>query len=83
MKYLAKINILPLAELLDPQGKAVKLGLSNLNLSAIHDVRVGKHVTLELEAANEGEANEMVESACRKLLVNRVMEQFHFTVDQI
>lgn len=83
MKYLAKINILPLAELLDPQGKAVKLGLSNLNLSAIHDVRVGKHVTLELEAANDSEANEMVESACRKLLVNRVMEQFQFTVDPI
>jgi phosphoribosylformylglycinamidine synthase subunit PurS len=42
MTYIVEIKVMPLKELLDPQGKAVLGGLSNLGLSAIQDVRVGK-----------------------------------------
>lgn len=83
MKYTAKVNILPMTELLDPQGKAVKLGLTNLNLPQVNDVRVGKHIVLELEAKDEAEAKEITDTACRKLLVNKVMEQYQFTVEPI
>lgn len=78
MKFLAQINIMPQKEILDPQGKAVKLGLNNLGIASVSDVRIGKHITLELEAENEGTAKEMVELACKKLLANLIMEDFDF-----
>jgi len=42
MKYTAHINIMPLKELLDPQGKAVNNSLHNLGINQVHDVRIGK-----------------------------------------
>jgi phosphoribosylformylglycinamidine synthase len=76
MKYAAHINIMPHKALLDPQGKAVLGGLHNLGLTGIQDVRVGKHITLKIEAANEAAAKEMAETAAKKLLANAVMEFF-------
>ena len=74
MKFVAEINVMPLKELLDPQGKAVMTGFKNLNLDGVNDVRIGKHITLQIEAANENEAREKTETACKKLLANPVME---------
>ena len=83
MRFKAEIDIMPLKEILDPQGKAVMLGLNNLGLKNINDVRVGKHITLELEANNQKEAEEEVELSCKKLLANLIMESYHFTVKSI
>ena len=47
---------MPLKELLDPQGKAVSDGLKNLGLKNINDVRIGKHINLQIEAATKEEA---------------------------
>ncbi|MBW7890981.1 MAG: phosphoribosylformylglycinamidine synthase subunit PurS [Chitinophagaceae bacterium] len=80
MTYLAHINIMPLKELLDPQGKAVMNGLSNLGLKGIEDVRIGKHITLKIEAASEKDAYQLAEEASQKLLANQVMEYFEITV---
>ncbi len=80
MKFTADINIMPLKALLDPQGKAVSGSMSNIGLPQISNVRIGKHITLELEAATEEEAKGMVDTACRKLLANMIMESFEFTV---
>jgi phosphoribosylformylglycinamidine synthase len=80
MKFTADINIMPLKALLDPQGKAVSGSMSNIGLPQISNVRIGKHITLELEAATEEEATGMVDTACRKLLANMIMESFEFTV---
>ena len=65
-----------LKELLDPQGKAVLGGLSNLGLKTINDVRIGKHITLSIQAANADEAKRIAEEAAKKLLANPVMEQY-------
>ena len=46
MKYTVQVKVMPLKELLDPQGKAVLGGLQNLGLSTIQDVRIGKNITL-------------------------------------
>lgn len=83
MKFLAEINVMPLKEILDPQGKAVKLGLGNLGLKGINDVRIGKHITCELEAASEQEAKEAVETACKKLLANLIMESYTYKLNKI
>jgi phosphoribosylformylglycinamidine synthase len=80
MKFKAEINVMPLKELLDPQGKAVLGGLKNLDFKTISNVRIGKHITLELEAANESEAKSFAEAACKKLLANQVMEHFEISI---
>ncbi|MBA3647075.1 MAG: phosphoribosylformylglycinamidine synthase subunit PurS [Chitinophagales bacterium] len=82
MIYRADINIMPLKELLDPQGKAVHHGLNNLGISEINDVRIGKHIQLNMDADNLDKAKELTEVACKKLLANPVMEYFEFTVHE-
>ncbi|MFN5629781.1 MAG: phosphoribosylformylglycinamidine synthase subunit PurS [Bacteroidota bacterium] len=80
MKYTASVKIMPNKNLLDPQGKAVLLGLKNLNLSTINDVRIGKSIDLEIEANSIEQAKENVEIACKKLLANSVMEYFEISI---
>ena len=74
MKFVAHIDIMPIKEILDPQGKAVKLGLKNLNIDNVEEVRIGKHIVMNLEAENAETAKERVETACKKLLANVIME---------
>lgn len=76
MKFIANIDIMPLKSLLDPQGKAVTGSMKNLGLPEIDNVRIGKHITLELEAASEEIAKAKVTEACTKLLCNQIMESF-------
>lgn len=80
MQYTAHINIMPLKELLDPQGKAVNSSLHNLGLSQIQNVRVGKHITLAVDAKDKAEAEALVTDACKKLLANQVMEAFDISI---
>jgi len=80
MKFIADINVMPQKEILDPQGKAVKLGLHNLGIDDVSDVRIGKHITMTLEAATEAAAQQMVETACSKLLANMIMEDYTFSL---
>jgi phosphoribosylformylglycinamidine synthase PurS subunit len=74
MTYNVQIKVMPLKDLLDPQGKAVLGGLQNLGINAVSDVRVGKHITLQVEADNETQAKQLAEDASKKLLANPVME---------
>lgn len=65
---------MPLKDLLDPQGKAVLGGLQNLGLKGINEVRIGKHITLKIEAESEEDAKQAADQASKKLLANPVME---------
>lgn len=76
MKYRAEIDVMPLKALLDPQGKAVTGSMKNLGLGEIDNVRIGKHITLEIEAASKDVAKSKVEEACKKLLANLIMESY-------
>ncbi|MCW3463333.1 phosphoribosylformylglycinamidine synthase subunit PurS [Chitinophaga nivalis] len=80
MTFTAHINVMPLKELLDPQGKAVMSGLKNLGMGQVQDVRIGKHITLQVEAASKEEAQQIAENACQKLLANQVMESFEVQI---
>jgi phosphoribosylformylglycinamidine synthase subunit PurS len=82
MQFIAEIDIMPHRELLDPQGKTVTKNLAKLDLAAIQNVRIGKHVTLHIEAANEAEAHSFADTACKKLLANQIMEGYTFTLAQ-
>ncbi len=83
MKFRAEIDVMPLDELLDPEGKAVTNGLHDLSLQQIEHVRVGKHMTLNLEAEDKSEAESMVEKACKELLVNPVIERYQYHVLEV
>lgn len=69
---------MPLKALLDPQGKAVTGSMKNLGLPEIANVRIGKHITLEVEAASKDAAHAKVDDACKKLLCNQIMEFYEF-----
>lgn len=79
MTYTAQIKVMPLKNLLDPQGKAVMGGLKNLGI-VVNDVRIGKHIDLSIDAESEDRAREKAEEAAKKLLANQVMEQYEITI---
>ena len=80
MNYSVQVKVMPLKELLDPQGKAVMGGLQNLGLRHVNDVRIGKNISLQVEASSPEEARQIAEEAGRKLLANPVMEYFEISV---
>jgi phosphoribosylformylglycinamidine synthase PurS subunit len=80
MNFSVQIKVMPLRELLDPQGKAVMGGLQNLGIKAIQDVRIGKNIQLQIEAATAEEAKKIAENASIKLLANPVMEYFEISL---
>ncbi len=80
MKFIAQIDVMPQKEILDPQGKAVKLGLNNLGMATIDNVRIGKHISLEVEADTKEAAESQIDTACKKLLANLIMEEYSFTL---
>ena len=82
MKFIAEIDVMPLKALLDPQGKAVSNSMKNIGLPEITNVRIGKHISLEVEAINEDTAYQKVKLACEQLLTNQIMESFVFTIKQ-
>ncbi len=74
MTYNVQIKVMPLKDLLDPQGKAVLGGLINLGLKGVEEVRIGKHITLKIEAESEEAAKKAADQASKKLLANPIME---------
>ena len=79
MTYTVQIKVMPLKELLDPQGKAVMGGLQNLGLNGVEDVRVGKNITLQVNADSADKAKQIAEEASKKLLSKPVMEYFEIS----
>ena len=83
MKFIAEINVMPLKALLDPQGKAVTHSMKNIGFTEVSNVRIGKHITLEIEAASKEVAMERVNETCNKILSNPIMEGFDYTLKKI
>lgn len=80
MKYNVQITVMPLKDLLDPQGKAVLGGLQNLGIHSVEDVRVGKHITLVVEAESPEAAKSIADTASKQLLANQVMESYEIAI---
>jgi len=83
MRFKAEIDVMPLKTLLDPQGKAVSASMRNVGLSEIENVRIGKHITLQIEADSKAIASTKVDEACKKMLCNQIMESYEFTLEEI
>ena len=80
MNFSIQVKVMPLKELLDPQGKAVMSGLQNLGIKTVQDVRIGKTIQLQVNAGSADEAKKIAEEASKKLLANPVMEYFEISV---
>ena len=80
MIFTAQIKVMPLTNLLDPQGKAVLGGLASLGITGIQDARIGKQIDLTIEAEDADAAREKANDAAKKLLANAVMEQFEVLI---
>jgi phosphoribosylformylglycinamidine synthase len=82
-KYTATISVMPLKEILDPQGNAVNLGLKNLGLGSVSEVRIGKKINLVVDAVSTEAAQLVVDEACKKLLANLIMEEYSFQIEEV
>lgn len=77
------INIDPKENILDPQGKAVSQALTNLGFDMIHEVRIGKHVVIDLAVETVEEATSLAVSMCEKLLCNPLIEEYSIIAEAL
>ena len=70
------VDVMLKPEILDPQGQAVSNALPSLGFAPASSLRIGKHVELELEAADEQSALEQAEKMAETLLANPVIEDY-------
>ena len=66
---------------LDPQGKAISHALGSLGFDGVNDVRQGKFIELDIAETDEARARDTVDSMCRKLLANTVIEDYRIDLD--
>jgi phosphoribosylformylglycinamidine synthase len=78
--YRLEIRVTPRPGLLNPEGKAIHSALNALGWKGVQDVRVGKAIYVDLEAASEAASVEAAEAMCRKILANPVTEDFEISL---
>lgn len=83
MKFIAEIDVMPHKAILDPQGKAVGSSIKKIGIAEIENVRIGKHISLEVGATSNEEAYAKVEEACKKLLANPIMEGYEIELKEL
>ena len=76
-----RVFVTPRKGILDPQGRAVESSLQSLGFKNVSGVKVGKYITLEVEARTPSEARDEAKKMCEALLANPVIEDFRFEVD--
>ncbi len=80
MIFHAEAIITPREGVLDTQGKAVEKTLTHLGYKGLEEVRVGRIVTMRIEAENSGAAAEAVKNMCQDLLANDLIETYQISV---
>ncbi len=73
------IDVLLKRELLDPQGRATERALPGLGFDGVGDVRIGKHLELDVDAEGAQLATR-VEEMCAGFLTNPVVETYRWRV---
>ncbi|MBP3088609.1 phosphoribosylformylglycinamidine synthase subunit PurS [Corynebacterium sp. sy017] len=73
------VNVMPKAEILDPQGQAVVRALGRIGISGVADVRQGKRFEIEVD---DSVTKEDVEKMAETLLANTVIEDFSVVIEE-
>jgi phosphoribosylformylglycinamidine synthase len=71
-----RVLVTPKPGVLDPEGRAIHRALQELGFAAVHDVRAGKVILLELDADDPVRARSLAREMCEKLLANPVIERY-------
>lgn len=83
MSFLARVFVTPKDGVLDPQGKAVAHGLVAMGYGEVREARVGRLITLRLEAEGAPEAAARLDQMCRRLLANPVIEEYRYELEEV
>ena len=78
MKAVVTVMLKP--GVLDPQGRAIGHALGTLGFAGVGEVRAGKVIELQLDAADEAAARTQAEAMAKRLLANTVIESFHVEI---
>jgi phosphoribosylformylglycinamidine synthase len=76
----ARIHVTLKSGVLDPQGKAIEHALGNLGFTSVRDVRQGKFIEIELDETDPARARADLETMCKQLLANTVIENYTIEV---
>ncbi len=72
-----KILIRLKSQILEPQGKVIEQSLKSLGFKEFSNIRQGKLIEIDLpDSLNEKERSEKIDAACKKLLVNEIIEEY-------
>ena len=63
-------------DVLDPQGKVIHQALDGMGFKNINEVRQGKYFEIDVNEDDPKKAEDLVESMCKKLLANLVIENY-------
>ena len=80
MRFTAQVYVTLKPTVNDPQGTTVMGGLHTLGFDGVSDVRVGKFLTIELEAVDAAVAEQDAAQMCERLLANPVIESYRVEV---
>ncbi|WP_456484639.1 phosphoribosylformylglycinamidine synthase subunit PurS [Desulfurobacterium sp.] len=80
--YNVKVFISYREGILDPQGVAVEKAAHSLGFEKVKNVRVGKYITLEIEANSKEEVEQEIREMAKRFLVNPVIEEYTFEISE-
>lgn len=80
--YKVKIYVTLRESVLDLEGNAAKKSLQSMEYKELKDVKIGKYIELTLEKS-ERDIEEVVREMCERLLVNTVMEDYRFEIEEV
>ena len=75
-QFKVRVQVLPKADILDPQGQAVENALQSLGYKNVSRLRIGKEVVFEVSADSKPNAQNQAKEMCEKLLANPVIEDY-------
>ncbi|MFY9586466.1 MAG: phosphoribosylformylglycinamidine synthase subunit PurS [Actinomycetota bacterium] len=81
MKARVAIDVMLKDGILDPQGKTVQESLPSLGFDGVSEVRIGKHISLEIEGTSRDEVVRRIEEMSRRFLSNPVIEDFTYRIE--
>jgi len=80
--YVARVYVSLKPTVNDPQGLTIKGGLHSLGFAEVESVRAGKYMEIRFQAGDRAQAEKQVAEMCRLLLVNPVIEEFRFELEE-
>jgi len=81
--YHARIKVTLRSSILDPQGKAVEHGIHTMGHTGVENVRIGKYIEMNIDAASKEAAESVAREAASKLLANPIMEDFTREIEKV